>query len=375
MIPSIDPSVIELNPQFASLHKHVATNLLNPDASTRATIEPHALVSDALHLHLLRAAKEELLRSSLRNVATESKRKADSDALEWPPEFRELVGTISMVLDEAPNTTLDAEDYDLLAPEIDAFHNNIGIVAGALSKDLQKQHDVLCKIAGAAAASAAAAPLQATTKRSTHSRTTPSSSSSSGSLQTLLQPILPTIPDNLLQASVQNLANTTRQHAHIHRTLLTTTFTHLERTTYGLHARHAKARSAHLRAVATALEGRIKVQYLQCRNKLYRTDVQSALGNYQRHLKDVETGLEERKAVLRGLVDEYDAVEPSDGGGVVNAGQGQNGLMREVGRRYGEVLRDIELVKQEIEKLERGEQARERERVKSRTGGEEGGKR
>lgn len=375
MIPSIDPSVMELNPQFASLHKHVTTNLLNPDASIRATIEPHALVSDALHLHLLRAAKEELLRSSLGNVATESKRKADSDALEWPPEFRELVGTISMVLDEAPNTTLDAEDYDLLAPEIDAFHNNIGIVAGALSKDLQKQHDVLCKIAGAAAASAAAAPLQVTTKRSTHSRTTPSSSSSSGSLQTLLQPILPTIPDTLLQASVQNLANTTRQHAHIHRTLLTTTFTHLERTTYGLHARHAKARSAHLRAVATALEGRIKVQYLQCRNKLYRTDVQSALGNYQRHLKDVETGLEERKAVLRGLVDEYDAVEPWDGGGVVNAGQGQNGLMREVGRRYGEVLREIELVKQEIEKLKRGEQARERERVKSRTGGEEGGKR
>jgi diphthamide biosynthesis protein 3 len=350
MIPPIATAIIESNPQFASLHKHLTTNLLNPDGSTYAISQSHTSVSQSLHSYLLRIAKEELLRLSLRSVAAASDRNGKTDAFNITREAKESIGTISLILDEAPSLQLSEEDYDLLAPGIDAFHSSLGEVASVASKYLQRQHDLLCKLASAAypTQDLSSTKHKANTKRFLNKNT--SSHLAPSSLSVLLQPLLPTIPNPALHSSLASLADTTLQHASAHRALLTTTITHLERITHGLYARCTKARSAHLSAVAIALAKRIEMVYLQSRNRLYSVDVQEALGNYQSHLQSVEHELEERQRTLRKVLEEFDTVS-LDGAGA-NAGNGQRGMMREVGRRYGEVLRETETVKDEIQKIE-----------------------
>ncbi len=354
MIPPVAPSTLDSNLQFAALHRNLTTSSLNPDGSTRATSEAHVPISGALHANLLRAAKKELLRSSLRNIIAASEGGGGDDVLNQLPELRELAGTISILLDEAPSMNLNEEEYDLLGPDVDAFQDHLQKIAGAVSKDLQRQHDLLCKVASPSPSPAQDVTLathQANSKRTLHKTASTISSQSPNSLPSLLQPLLPETPNPALQAPRTALSNTALQHSSVHRTLLTTTLTHLERTTHGLHARHTKARSAHLGAVAAALAKRIEVLYLQSRNRVYNVDVQGALGNYQRHLAAVGRGLEERQGMLGEVVREFDDVG-MDGGGL-DSGHGQRGLMREVGRRYGEILREIEVVKEEMAKLER----------------------
>lgn len=348
MIPPADVSILQSNPQFAHLHKHLTTQLLNPDGSTCATSEEHASVSKAVHVQLLRASKEELLRSSLRNIAASSEEDGDGDVLKLPPELRHLVGTISMLVDEGPSTNPSQEDYDLFTADINAFHDQLTDIAGAVSQDLQVQHDLLYKIV-VATSPCPAPPIKhaANSKRILLKN----SSTANSSLPTLLKQqqllLLSSTPNPTLQSSLAALANTTRHHASLHRTLLTTTLTRLERTIHGLHARHTKARSAHLRCVATALAKRIEVVYLQSRNRVYSVDVQEALGKYQSYLEGVERGLGEKGAVLRGVLEEYEDVRVGGGGE-----EGPRGAMREVGRRYGELLAAIEGVKEEIGELE-----------------------
>ena len=86
--------------------------------------------------------------------------------------------------------------------------------------------------------------------------------------------------------------------------------------------------------------------------------------------------MEEREAVLRGVVEEFDEVGfGGDGGG--NGADGgtsqRGGLMREVGRRYGEVLGEIEMVKAEMGRLQVAGGVGKRKGVgRGRMGGAEG---
>lgn len=358
MIPTIAPSVLEANPQFASLHKHIISNILNHDASTRTNTKAQEQVSQRLHEHLLRVAKEELLRSSLSNVTVESQEKADKNVIRLSPELREWVGTMCMLLEGAPRMTLSEDDYSLLRPDIQAFHDKVNDIVSAVGQNLQYQQNVLCKVAAAVTAFSTGLPsarYPGSSKRLHQSTLPPSSSAASTSatsLSNLLRPLIsPTTSDPTLQTALLTLSNTTIDHVTTYRTLLNTTITHLERTTHGLETRHLKAYSAHLSAVASGLAARIQVQYLQSRNKLYRPEVQTALGNYQRHLEALETVLEDRESELRGMVEEYEDVGVADSE-VQGEGQRQRGLMREVGRRYGEVLSEVEKVKGQILRLE-----------------------
>ncbi len=358
MIPPIACSILESNSQFASLHRHLTTTLLNPDASTRALSEAptRTSTSQALHSHLLQAAKQELLQSSLSNLASRSLEQEDGKVPNLTLKQREIVGTISMILDEAPSLDLDEDDYDLLMPEIGTFHDSIREIAVPVSGDLQHQHNVLCEIASPTPPSIDPASRRQlpNSKRTLHKPLL----SSTPSLSALIRPLLPEMPPATLHSSLTSLYATTLQHSSTHLTLLRTVLTHLELTTHGLHARYTKARAAHLSTVATALAKRIKMMYLRSRNGLYNTRVQTALANYQRHLEEVERGAKEREWDLRGVVEEYENVglaSDMEGGGEGEEGGGKKGVMMEVGRRYGEVLREIERVREEVQRLESGD--------------------
>lgn len=347
MIPPFLPSALEVNPQFAALYHHLTTDLLNPDGSTRAVSESQVLASERLRPHRIRSAKEELLRSQLRNVATGSKEREEKDVLGIPADIVGLTGTISMLLDEESSTSLSQDDYDLLQPEVDAFSRSIGTVAATVSKALQSQHDVLCKIASASQPqllpSNRAAANSKRKLRHTENLSLPS-------LPSLLVPLLPTVPNRELQSVLAGLAATTTAHSILHRQLLSTTITHAEGIVHGVQTRYTKARAAHLSVVAMGLAKRIQVLCLTARRDIYRPDVQDALRRYAEHLQGLEQQLEERERVCTKEIELYENV------GVDEEGNGQKGIMREVGRRYGELLKAIEGVKREVDRLERGEE-------------------
>lgn len=350
MIPPISPSTLEANPQFASLHERLITSILNPDASTRASEGAQATVSDALHPHLIRSAKEEILRSTLGIVAAasqewgEKEKEKEKDEHELTRELREQIGTIFMLLNDESSMSLSRDDHRLLQPDIDAFHKDIYIFASAVSRVLQTQHSTFCKIA-----SASQPQLPLPIKPAANSkRKLKYTENDTPSLSHLLAPLLHPFPHPSLQLSLSSLTATTIAHTAIHRCLLSTSITHSERLIHGLQTRRLKARSAHLSAVAVCLARRVQVLYLTARRKLYAPNVQAALGRYGRYLEGMRSEMEQQEGLCREEVETFDEVR-ADGG--------QRGIMREVGRRYGELLTGIEGVKEEIEKLkQRGEE-------------------
>lgn len=75
----------------------------------------------------------------------------------------------------------------------------------------------------------------------------------------------------------------------------------------------------------------------------------SALNRYVDHLRDTRRRLEERKQNATRELSAYEAVDsPSESGG----GGGGRGQMAEISRRYAELIKQMEDVTLEIERLE-----------------------
>ena len=83
---------------------------------------------------------------------------------------------------------------------------------------------------------------------------------------------------------------------------------------------------------------------------IHTPEVVSALGRYYRHLKDVRERLEERRVLAMEELKGYE-----DGGGGRDGGPGRgradSGAMKEIARRYGGLIREVEDVRMEIERL------------------------
>src|SRR5271170_5818246 len=110
MIPPIAPSVLSTNPEFASLHAHLTTTLLDPDASTRALNATYEPTASRLHTHHVQSAKQHILRRALSSLAA-------SGASNLPPDVQDLLGVAATYLAAAARLPLRASDHDLLAPE------------------------------------------------------------------------------------------------------------------------------------------------------------------------------------------------------------------------------------------------------------------
>src|ERR1700733_7840586 len=134
MIPPTDPTLLETNPQFAFLYKHVTTQLLNPDASTRSISTSHNPVAKRLRQHHVQAAKYDILRRSLYSLTVDES---------LPSEFVELVLNIATYLSEAPTMNLSPEAHALMVPEVEEFQYNLHTIAPLLSKNVQEHRDSL----------------------------------------------------------------------------------------------------------------------------------------------------------------------------------------------------------------------------------------
>jgi diphthamide biosynthesis protein 3 len=315
MIPPIDLTLLEANPQFAFLYKHVTTQLLNPDASTRSISTSHDPVAKRLRQHHVQAAKYDILRRSLYSLTVDES---------LPSELMELVLNIATYLSEAPTMNLSPEAHNLMVPEVEEFQDNLDTVAPLLSKHIQVQRDSLLPLTGTSS-----------------SPTKPIKSTSPASLASTLSTRLASLhafQTQTLPATNTALSNTLSTLLHAHTTHLGALIRHLELHTHGTQSRHTHTCATYLSAVAAGLEAKVQILALQARHAIYTPTVQRALVSYSSHLRDFQEKLREREEMVKSELDLYE-----DGGG--------DGL-RECAKRYGAVAKEIEVVKGEIARLE-----------------------
>jgi diphthamide biosynthesis protein 3 len=315
MIPPIDPTLLEANPQFAFLYKHVTTQLLNPDATTISISFSHDPVAKRLRQHHVQAAKHDILRRSLYTFTADES---------LPSELVELVLNIATYLSEAPTMNLSPEAHDFMVPEVEEFQDNLDTIAPLLSKHIQEQRDFLL-------------PLTLTSTSPAKPTRSTSSPSLASTLSTRLTS-LHTLQTQTLPATNIALSNSLSTLLHAHTTHLAALIRHLELHIHGTQSRHTHTRATYLSTVAAGLEAKVQVLALQVRHAVYTPTVQRALVAYSSHLREFREKLREREEMVERELDLYEDV-------------GGDGL-KECARRYGTVAKEIEAVKGEIARLE-----------------------
>ncbi|THC95594.1 hypothetical protein EYZ11_004909 [Aspergillus tanneri] len=127
----------------------------------------------------------------------------------------------------------------------------------------------------------------------------------------------------------------------------------LERAKHGALARATKAKAEHLAMVAQGVEGKLKVMKLDVSATIYTPETVAALGRYQQHLRDTRERWEERHAAAREKLKAYEEVD-SEGAGTTSRSRAVgSGQMKEIARRYGTLIQEMEDVRSEIQRLNR----------------------
>ncbi|KAF7177028.1 hypothetical protein CNMCM7691_004569 [Aspergillus felis] len=368
MIPPCDPVILENNPQFGKLYQHLTNNLLNADGSTRANDEQPArkAVLEELRRCRVRSASKKIKQQTLQQLAFD----ADSGL---PDDYRDPLAVITLYLESSPSR-LDLEDGDdhesahshalsLLASDIDAFYSIIPALVIPLSNALSSALEDLRAIANAGKspdceASAPAMPHTSTLPTRARVRTSrnqskakpqaPLASQLRERLQNLRQIQLSRIP-----AARARMAITAAKVLETRAEILKHTVVLLERVKHGALSRATKAKAEHLALVAQGVEAKLSIMKLDTAATLYTPEVVAALDRYRQHLRETRERLEEKQGkVLEGLkayegVDS-EAHEPSARNEKEHF---ESGPMREIARRYGSLIKEIEAVKLEIQRL------------------------
>ncbi|PKX92719.1 uncharacterized protein P174DRAFT_408500 [Aspergillus novofumigatus IBT 16806] len=369
MIPPCDPVILENNPQFGKLYQHLTTNLLNADGSTRANDEQPArkAVLEELRGCRVRSASKKIKQQTLQQLAFDA-------GSGLPDDYRDPLAVITLYLESSPSR-LDLEDGDdhesahaqalsLLASDIDAFYSIIPALVIPFSNALSSALEDLRAIANAGksldcAASAPAIPHTSTLPTRARVRTSrnqskakpqaPLASQLRERLQNLRQIQLAQIP-----AARVRMAVTAAKVLETRAEILKHTVVLLERVKHGALSRATKAKAEHLALVAQGVEAKLSIIKLDTAATLYTPKVVTALDRYRQHLRETRERLEQKQGnVLQELkgyegVDSAEAHEPSARS---NKGHFESGPMREIAQRYGSLIKEIEAVKLEIQRL------------------------
>ncbi|GIC90847.1 uncharacterized protein Aud_007285 [Aspergillus udagawae] len=368
MIPPCDPVILENNPQFGKLYQHLTTNLLNADGSTRASDEQPARkeVLEELRRCRVRSASKKIKQQTLQQLAFD----ADSGL---PDDYRDPLAVITLYLESSPSR-LDLEDEDdhesahshalsLLASDMDAFYSIIPALVIPFSNALSSALEDLRAIANTGkspdcAASAPAIPQMSTLPTRARVRTSrnqskakpqaPLASQLRERLQNLRQIQLSRIPAARARMAI-TAANVLESRAEI----LKHTVVLLERVKHGALSRAAKAKAEHLALVAQGVEAKLSIMKLDTAATLYTPEVVTALDRYRQHLRETRERLEEQQGKVLEELKAYEGVdsEAHEPSARSDKEHFESGPMREIARRYGSLIKEIEAVKLEIQRL------------------------
>ncbi|KEF55320.1 uncharacterized protein A1O9_08974, partial [Exophiala aquamarina CBS 119918] len=247
--------------------------------------------------------------------------------------------------DETNGTNqLAFEDAELLADEISRFKTDITAISSAVSTRLLALESSLISLASLTAVESSSPPAPTTQLVCIQD-----SNGQTGSLISTLTPQTTHLSQlrgsalpNCLATLTQNLHAILRSQAH----QLQSSLLRLESSKHGVQSRHAQSRAAFLATVAATMD--LKAQVLVLEKQI----VVDAGGQETREwvkmkldaLTDQESGLEDRIMELSGVLAEYEAVDP------------ELRVLKRLGARYREVEGEMDLVKRDIERLEREEE-------------------
>jgi predicted RNA-binding protein len=116
----------------------------------------------------------------------------------------------------------------------------------------------------------------------------------------------------------------------------------LEQTKYGLLARSIKAKSELLKLQAQQEELNAKSKYVTAQNAVYTPEAVRALRNYAEHLRDARNRLKQRERDAEKELARYGVGRES-----------KEKVMREIARVYGEMTKEIEEARKDLERLKR----------------------
>ncbi|KKY28905.1 hypothetical protein UCRPC4_g00329 [Phaeomoniella chlamydospora] len=412
MIPPLAPSTISTNPQFASLYKHLATEVLNPDCSTasrypnpsahsatsaagnervrervndvvrgpgptaegptqarqKATLAQRQELWMKLRESRLRRAKREIISSSLRHAAATAVATIDTDGLDRtkapglqrPPRnavtqaAKDLMLTVSMVLEDLMTNGSER------ASKISS--NDLDILYQELIPDFEENINAISSLVSQEIMHKHTSLVNLVSPSPSHS-SKPSSHPKPRS-KPLLHTILPASPSTTL-IPIPSLLPSLLSFLTTHHTLLSTLISHLSLTLHGTQTRHLRTRTNHLHTVSEGMSLKSLVLLSRSQTLLYGSpEIQTALSRYWDWLSDISSELESRKLRVKEILrDEYGQIEDlsppeSDSTNLPNNNQStqrksqQGRKIKEIGKLYSKLLHEESQLKTEIEKLE-----------------------
>ncbi|KAL4771273.1 hypothetical protein BDW60DRAFT_66429 [Aspergillus nidulans var. acristatus] len=351
MIPPCDPTILEHNPLFKRLHRHLTASLLNPDGSTRTTdAQPAREVIMELRGCRMRNAKKQIKKQMLRQLAL------DPDN-ELPDECRESLAFVSLYLESSPNQLdpisdpRDGVDVDtLLAPDFEQFNAKLPFIIPHFTRALASALHDLRSLANAGDKAALSNTSTEGSRSRIQVRCRPRAARQ--------DPLGPQLSERLqklrhlqlseLAGARTRMAATAAEVLAMRAAILERTVTLLERTKHGAVARATKAKAEHLAAVARGVEGKLKVMRLDALAAIHTPEVNAALSHYCQHLRDTRERLEERRRLVLNELKAYEDVDSS-----TIKGPAKPGPIVGIVRQYGFLLRQIEDIKSEIQRLQR----------------------
>ncbi|EED24457.1 conserved hypothetical protein [Talaromyces stipitatus ATCC 10500] len=366
MIPPCDPSILDKNQQFKKLHQHLTTNLLNPDASTRADgdIPERKAIAEELKNLQIKHAKRKIIKQTLWRACLEDPVDSRNDALS--STIRETGAVIAMFLGapsglneyESGSLVNDQREASLLKSDIETFHDKtIQVLIPLLSETLSSWLNSLRSIAdmGNQSSTTTASSSNIPTIAANQSRSRIISRLSiSKRIQTpRLSPQVEERIARIHQIQMLELPCSRNKVAVTAANLLATRgeamermIVLLERTKHGSLSRATKARADYLATVAECMNNKAQVTKLETLSTIYTPENTAALENYSAHLRETITQLEETQNIANQTLQEYDQV------GTSTKRRGNTGPMTDIARRYGDLAQEVEAVQREIKKLE-----------------------
>ncbi|KAK1984475.1 hypothetical protein LZ30DRAFT_586092 [Colletotrichum cereale] len=341
MLPPVEPSVLQNNPEFAELHHALTTAILNPDGTTkRPATKEQTSTQNGLADHRFAAAKDHLLISAISNTAPPEPKAAPartitrskSASAPQPQQQQHLPDTLLDLLLLLPPllTATEPLPADALAillsnPPFTEFQTLLPQLGELVSATLHASAVALARIANP------------TTNPSFLHRNVPALQSTYHRLEADVREARHALARERMRAAGA-LTGTLDKHA--------AALTLLVRA---LEAKHGVvARSLEFRAAETALEAqRAEADAVAAREgvrrEVYSPEMTAALGNYAAHLRDARMRLESVVTTLRAELEGYGA----------GTDEGKERVMREMARKKRQLERELEDAKRDLARLDK----------------------
>ncbi|KAK1520800.1 uncharacterized protein CCOS01_10919 [Colletotrichum costaricense] len=350
MLPPVEASVLQNNPEFAALHHTLTTAILNPDGSTRkpATKE-HDAIQNELADHRFTAAKEHLLISAISNTAPPEPKPAPPRTFSrtntssqpqpsssgngttqqqpLPEPLLDLLLLLPPLLTSPEPLSPESATILLSNPPFTDFQSLLPQLGDLISSTLHTSAVSLARIANP------------TTNPSFLHRAVPG-------LQTTYHKLASDVSQSKLALARERLraADTLTQCLDEHAAALTLLVRSLE-AKHGVVARSLEFRAAETGLEAQRAEADAVAAREGVRREVYSPEMVAALTNYSAHLRDARMRLEGTLMTLRAELEGY--------GVGVEGEEGKARTMKEMARKKRQMERELEDASRDLARLDR----------------------